>query len=239
MNIDIEKIVTDKVRQMEESGVVTKTLEDKIEKAILSAVSEALDGYDLKRELSGMVSQQVMRIAKEIGFTAYNGFIVEKFKEIAESYVRSDVAEKIQKTFDSLLLQKRDSIKLSEIFEAYRKWVCEDVDASDKYDYEHFHVKFKKHDIHGWYDIELAKTTPKDKYDRGSEFIRFTLHIMADGSGWIGNTYLNEENIKQKFKFGRLNDIEILLINLTFNETKIMIDVEDEDDIDSSYDVDI
>ena len=239
MNINIEKIVTEKISQMEESGVVKKTLEEKIEKAILSGVSEALDGYDLKRELSGMVSQQVMRIAKDIGFTAYNSFITEKFKEIAESYVRQDVAEKIQKTFDSLLLKKRESIKLSEIFEAYRKYVCETVDTSDKYDYEHFYVRFQKHDVYGWYDVQFAEKTPEDKYS-SRDIIKFTLHFTSkDGTGFIGNSFINGENVKQKFKFGYLSDFEILILNLTFNATPIIIDIEHEDDIDTSYDIDI
>jgi hypothetical protein len=71
--------------------------------------------------------------------------------------------------------------------------------------------------------------------------IRFTLHRKhgTKDMGYIGNTFIDGYNIKEKFRFGHMSTIELLLVNLTYNETPIIIDIESEDDIDSSYDVDI
>lgn len=243
MKIDIQEIVNNKVKAMEESGVIQKTIEDTIEKSVLGAIDNALDGYRLKREIEDKIKKEVSSIVSDIGFTAYNSFIVEKVKSITEGFCRADIAEKIQKTFDNMLMMKKENIKLSEIFEMYREWVCKEVEDPDKYSYERFHVKFEKHEIHDWYDIELAKEKPESKYgcSYGDDVIKFTLHQSSSnkGEGWIGNTYLDGVNIKEKYKFGSCTDVELLLVNLTLNQTTIIIDVEDEDDIDNSYDIDI
>jgi hypothetical protein len=54
----------------------------------------------------------------------------------------------------------------------------------------------------------------------------------------LGTIYLEGHEIKDKFKFGHMSNIEMLLVNIVFNETPIEIDIENEDDIDNSYDVD-
>lgn len=170
-------------------------------------------------------------------------FIAEKVKQITEEVCRADIAVKIQKTFNEMLVVKRDNIKLSEIFEQYRAWACLEVEEPEKYSLEHFHVKFELNEQYGWYNIELATEKPKDRYSRYSsdDMISFILHQKhkEPGMGYISGTYLDGCNIKDKFRFRHLSDIEALLINLTYNETPIIIDIESEDDIDTSYDVDI
>jgi len=242
MNLNIQEIVDNKIKALNDNGTIKVAIEKTIEETMLKAITDALGDYSLRRSIEKQVSEQVSSIVADIGFTAYNSFIAEKVKRITEEVCRADVAAKIQKTFDEMLIVKRDSIKLSEIFKQYREWICKEVDDSEKYNLEYFYVKFELNEKYDWYDVELAQEEPKDRYSRhSSDVISFVLHKKhkEPGIGYISSTYLDGCNIKDKFRFRYLSDIETLLINLTYNETPIIIDIESEDDIDSSYDVDI
>jgi hypothetical protein len=240
MNINIQEIVDQKISEMDASGVITKMVGDMIEKTILKTVTETFESYHLRGMLHDKLEKEVSEVAANIGFTAYNSFIAQKLKEIIEGTGRADVADKIRKTFDSILIAKRESIKLSEIFEQYRNWLNESENESDKHDRGKFHVKFEEDDL-GWYNIELAKERNSSQYSSStSDMIKFALHkkYSEPGWGWIGSTYIDQWEVKKNWKIGHMSEFECLLVNLVYNETPIEIDVESEDDIDDSYDVD-
>jgi len=238
MNIDIQAIVNDHIKSMEDKGIIEKTIQETLEKSILGAITDALDSYKLRRAIEEKVSKEVSSVMTDIGFTAYNSFIADKVKAITEGVCNADIAAKIQKTFDEILVVKRESIKLSEIFEKYRKWVCNEVDESEKYDLEQFYVKFEEDERYGWFKVELAKEKPRSSCL--DEVIKFTLFKESNkkGFGSISSTYIDGYDIKDRFKFGHMSEFELLLVNLVYNDTPIEIDVESEDDIDNSYDTD-
>jgi hypothetical protein len=239
MNINIQEIVDQKIGEMDASGVITKMVGDMIEKAILKTVTDTFESYYLQRILKDKLEKEVSEVAANIGFTAYNAFIAKKLKEITEGEIRADIADKIQKTMDVFLIAKRESVKLSEIFEKYRDWLNETEDESDKHEREKFHVKYEE-SVHGWYNIELAKERATGYSSSTSDMIKFTLHKTCGklGWGWIGSTYIDQWEVKKRWKVGHMSEFECLLVNIVYNETPIEIDVESEDDIDDSYDVD-
>ncbi|NFQ87512.1 hypothetical protein FDG04_20065, partial [Clostridium sporogenes] len=110
MNIDINAIVNNKLKEMEENKQIEKLLEENIEKAITNGIEGALESYSLRRQIEDKVEKQVSEVVKDIGFTGYNGFIAEKIKQITEDVCRDDIADKIQKTFNELLVVKRENI---------------------------------------------------------------------------------------------------------------------------------
>lgn len=90
MVIDISKIVSDKLSQMEQDGVIQKAIEDGIEKSILSAVTSAVTGYQFKREIEKQVEDAVGGIAGKCGLSSYNGFIAQKAAEIVQNMYNED-----------------------------------------------------------------------------------------------------------------------------------------------------
>jgi hypothetical protein len=239
MNIDIQAIVNDHIKAMEEKGIIEKTIQETLEKSILGAITSALESYKLRNTIEEKVSKEVSVVAADIGFTAYNSFIAEKIKAITEGVYNADIAAKIQKTFDEILVIKRESIKLSEIFDKYREWVNQYVDEDEKHDLECFHVKFEKDEHYGWINIELAQEKP-DTYSSERGMIKFTIHKNSDkkGYGIIFSVFIDGYDITKNFSFRLMSEFELLLINITYNQTPIEIDIENEDDIDNSYDVD-
>lgn len=239
MKIDIQEIINQKVKDMEETKVVEKAIEDTLEKTILKAVTDALDGYSLKRMLEDKVTKEISEVVSSIGFTAYNSFIAEKVKKIVEDTCYGDISNKIQKTFNDILIVKKESIKLSEICELYRDYICENTEDEEKYSLERFHVEFEESE-YGWLEITFAKEKPTSRYSNSYDSINFIVHKdrKDNSKGWIGSVHIDGYSIKEKLSFKNMSDVELLLVNLSYNQTPIIIDIEDEDDIDNHFDVD-
>lgn len=234
MIINISELVNNKIKELEESKKIEETITNTLEKTILSAVEDAMGSYEIRRIVKSNLTEQISTIISDIGLEGYNTFIAEKLKQIIDGTCKKDIEQKIQETFKNLLIVKREKIKLSEIFSTYREWISENLDDDEK-SCCGFYASFDK-SSYGWYHIVLAKEEPTfSKCDFFLCSIRFTVHINRDGEGWIGSLYLNDENVEESMPFGYLNDVESLLINLKYNKTPIIIDIEDEDDIDTSY----
>ncbi|NFL75344.1 hypothetical protein FDB81_06280 [Clostridium sporogenes] len=247
MNIDINAIVNNKLKEMEENKQIEKLLEENIEKAITNGIEGALESYSLRRQIEDKVEKQVSEVVKDIGFTGYNGFIAEKIKQITEDVCRDDIADKIQKTFNELLVVKRENIRLSEIFEEYRDYMCESTDEAEKYQLENFWIDVNEDEEYRWLTFKMAKEKPsKYLYRNEEDYIEFTIHRKSykedeEGytKGWLGTVYVGEKKLKDTLKLGNMSKVESLIANIYYNETPIIIDVECEDDIDNYFDVDI
>jgi hypothetical protein len=134
MELNIQAIADEKIKAMHESGQIKEAIESGIEKTILKGIDDALDGYQMRRDIQDSVSKGVSFVLKDLDFTSYNGFIAKKVKQLTQGILRDDVSKKLQATFQNIFIVKRDKIKLSEILDAYRKWICEDTDEAEKYD---------------------------------------------------------------------------------------------------------
>ena len=238
MNINITEIVNDKIEKLKEEDVIEKAITDTFEKSIVKAVTDALDSYELKRNIEKKVTEQVSKVVADLDFQCYNSFMVEKMSQILRETCREDICEKIEKTFKDMFLCQTTEIKLSSIFEKFRKIAYEDVEESEKWKMVDWHCKLEQSN-YGWLECELDYED-KDHTYRSDSAISFTVHRNWDDKtiGTIGSLYIDGQGIEKKFKFGHLNDVELLLVQAAMNEIPIIIDVEDVSDIDTSFDVD-
>lgn len=236
MNINIAEIISEKIKVMEESGLVKKTIEETIEKTVVNAIINSIDGYSIRKNIEELVSNQVSSCVKNIGFTAYNSFIAERLKAVTEGVIRDDISKKIQETMDGIFFQKHENLKLSEIIEKYRDYLCNNLEAYEKDDLQnHFNLNFSESE-YGSLVIKLSKEKPKYSYDKSE--IEVWIRKGSSGKGSISSLYLEGKNMKSAMKLGPLTKCESLLVNLLLNETEFEIDVESEDDIDTSLDLD-
>ena len=238
MNINVSEIINNKLMEIEKEHTVERLLEENIEKAINSAIESALDSYSIRRTIEEKLENQISQNLGELDFSSYNSFIAEKMKKIVEETCKSDVAEKIEKTFNDILVVKRENIKLSEIIEKYREWLCEYVDESEKYDLENFYINWEESD-YGWITIRMSKEDyNRSLYDETA--IEFTIYKKRENEqiGYLGLVYINGKSLKETLKLSNLTDIESLIVNLYYNKTSIEIDI-DEYEIDNSFDIDI
>lgn len=237
MNIDISEVVNAKLQSLEESGAIQKAVEDTFEKAIMKAVTEALDGYSIRSALEKKVSEQVSSAIAEMDFSTYNAIMVEKMRQLVNNYCNEDIATKATAMLEKLFVYKREEIKLSEIFDAYRNYVLESVEESDKYEYRQFVMECEEDGNYGWLTCKLNEKEI-DRWDQA--VIQFSVHrdYKDKSVGTIGTLYLNGNSVKDGVVLGRLNGIEALVIQLLYNKTRIVIDVESTDELETYYDID-
>ncbi len=246
MSIDINKIALEKINEMEESGEIKKHFEDKLQKLILDSVSYALEDYNLKRKIREKVEQQISPCLDTLSFSGYNSFICQKIRQISEDYLSEDVSLKVVDMFEKMFVHKRESIKLSEIFNAYREWITEHLDDNEKY--ENDNTFYASVDIDnnytGFIDCALSEKEPEKSYlnsDRKDIYAAdygFTISkYTTDENGRIFSIYFNGHKIEDFLKIASYNKFETLLLNLYYNETPVIID--DTDDIDTSLGLDM
>lgn len=248
MSIDINKIALEKINEMEESGEIKKHFEDKLQKLVLDSVSSALDDYNLKRKIKEKVEQQISPCLDTLNFSGYNSFICQKIKQISEDYLSEDISLKVVDMFEKMFVHKRESIKLSEIFDAYREWITGYLDDNEKY--ENDNEFYASVDIDNgctyFIDCALSEKEPEKSYlnpdrkdiyvaDYGFRISKYT----TDEYGKIFSVYFNGHKIEDFLKIASYNKFETLLLNLYYNETPVIIDIDDTCDIDTSLGLDI
>ena len=241
MEINITKIVEDKLAQMAQDGVIQKAIEDGIEKSMLSAVTSAVTGYQFKREIEKQVEDAVGGIAGKCGLSSYNGFIAQKAAEIVQNMYNNDIAEKVKRALDEPLVQDYSGIKLSEIFDKYREWVKNNTDTDAQYEYERFTCSLEQSDDGEWQhltckfaDHPLSETVYRK--ERGEIEIRF-FRYKNEKKVRISTLWLNDHDLKGSMRIGTLTSFESFLVNLYYNETEVEMDVENADE-DNYYDID-
>lgn len=239
MNINIGEIVNNKIKEMEEKKVIETLIAETTEKSVTKAITDAIDGYTIKRIIEKKVEENVNELVNDIGFTAYNTFIADTIKNTMQGVVQEDLKNKVIRSIDDVLLHKRESIKLSEIFEEYREYLNDELDDQEKYDLENFILEIDD-DGRGWIDYKLSKEKSSSSWRGNSWDIEFTIHenYKDETTGrisWVKKDGITIDGYNIPKYRSRFDD---MLINLSFNKTKIEIDIEDEDDIDTSLDWD-
>lgn len=240
MNINVTEIVQSKIDSLDAEGVVEKAIVETFEKAVIKAVTDSLDSYKLRNTIENKMTEQVSKVVADLDFQSYNSFMVEKMMQIINETCREDVCQKIEKKFRDIFLCQLTKIKLSDIFKKYREIACQDVEEQDKWERvdDGWHCKCELSE-YGRIDCELDyKNMGSHRYKADSQ-ISFTVHRNHEdkSEGKIICLYLDGKKLEEKFKFGRLNDVELILVQAAMNEIPIIIDVEDTDDIDNSFDV--
>ena len=244
MNIDIQEIVNAKLKEMEEGKVLENLISSTVEKAVTKAVTDAIDGYSIKRILEDKIEKDVKSGIADIGFTAYNTLIVNKVRELMESIVKEDLAIKVTGLFENVLINKRETIKLSEIIKEYHK-LYEDMDYDDWRELEdgHFQVEWDEEEKSSFRTLKLILSQEPQKKERswgssyytGSDDKKLELYMTSfkDEAASIYHVKFEGKDLKDISVLRNMNSFEALMMNLYLNETKVELDIEDEDDIDT------
>lgn len=249
MILDISKIVSDKLAQMEEDGSIRRFLEEQIEKTVKGAIESAIGGYSLKRAIEEQITAGFPEIVSDIGLSAYNTYIAETVRKVTMATLEEDAQDKIQAAIDGILLKKRESIKLSEIMQEYRKWVNDSDDEEEKR---------SRNEDHDGYTCAVRE----DKGLYGSSFKSYKLYFDEEGGKdskdlddydivvdlsllWtagkdrvkIHDLYFDGTKVSKEFVHHSPSSFEALLLNLHFNSTPIIMDFDEIDEDDHYYEV--
>ena len=245
MNIDVSKIVTDKLAQLDADGVIQRKIEETVEKTVMDAITSELSSYTFRNGISKQVSESVSKLAADCGFSAYNGFIADTVKRVVQELYSADIAEKVKTALTSVLLQKHECVSLSLIFSAYREWVLANTDEAEKHEHGEFTADLEVSVSGGFthYVCRFADRPLKDGYlggkERGEVEVRFCVFGEKKKDN-ISSVYLNGHDLKNTLKIGTLTTFEAFVSNLYYNGTEVELDTSNVyADNDTSFDVDI
>ena len=242
MNIDVSKIIENKLNALESEGIIRKKIEDAVEKSITAAITSELESWSFREGIGKQIKAVVGTIADDCGLAAYNGFVATKVKDIVQNVLSSDLTDKLNKTLDDLLIRKHKNVKLSDIFDKYREWVCEHTEESEKWERRNFHCKLEIEEKGYGMHVECSFADHQlehKSWGKEDPEIRFSMLVMSDKKvGTIGTLYLDGHYMKECYKVGRLTDFEAFICNLFYNETEIVADLDDVDDSDY-FDIDV
>lgn len=233
--LNIQEIANARIAELHESGEIKKQIEAGIEKTIKEAINDATGSYTFKRELESKVAKELSVVANNIGFDGYTKHLTESLNKVISKYAKKDLAKKIEKEFSSIYLDKKESINLSEIFEAYKAYLQSEFDWEEQRSWGGIRIESENN---GYLEYKVGSPQKSsglyssNKYDTDNEF-KFCLFgaDRDDKKATLGCVYLNEESIKEGMLKSYLTDFEMLILNLMYNDTTVIIDCDEDYDL--------
>ena len=218
MSIDIKEIADKKIEEMTANKTIENLITKGIENVITSAITGSINGYKVREEIESKISKEVTKSVEYIDFTAYNSLIVEQFHSLINTVLRDDIAMKVKKLADSILLTKRDSIKLSEIIDEYKKLLKEEENLENGC----FVLNWEEKN-----DGSFRTVIIELKTDKHCEFKQYKLEFMAYRNNpfdlnWV---YLDGKKLTDFTLLHFVDDFQALIINLYLNRTPVVFDV--------------
>ena len=230
--LNIQEIANARIAELHESGEIKKQIEAGIEKTIKEAINDAIGSYTFKMKLECKVAKELSVVANNIGFDGFTKHLTESLNKVISKYAKKDLAKKIEKEFTSIYLDKRESIKLSEIFEAYKEYLQNELDWEKQRDWGGIRLE-RKDDICIEYKVGSPQKTGygSSRYDTEKEFSFCIFGVRNTDNGAIGCVYLDGNSIKDGLISRCLSDFETLILNLMYNKTKVIIDCDEDYDL--------
>lgn len=171
MTLDISKIVSDKIKELDENKIIEQAIQSKIESVITSAVDDAFS-YEFSRKISQKIKEQVGDIASSISLTSYNTMVSNTVKNILQAELNEDLANKVQSKVRELCLGSDKAVKLSDIVKKFKEENFEEdedysysVKATERkrvaFTYMCFTFTSNNHDDEGCWEIEFSRYDKK------------------------------------------------------------------------------
>lgn len=249
--LDLSGIIKDKVDAMENDGAIKAYIEATIERTVKDVLDDVLDGYQLKKALREKLSEGLNDIVNSIGLEGYNTFIAEAVRKMVTARLEGDATEKIRDAIEGALLMKRENIKLSEILSEYRSLMNEIDDNDDKNRLNEEEGGFtcsvrKKENSYNsgfsYYNLYFDDEGFKESEDRDDYAV--VVEFSGIWSKYLSNevkikeVYFRGERLSRQFIPHLPDRFETLILNLYFNQTPVIVDLENCDEEDHYYEVD-
>ena len=217
---DFNKIITDKITEMENSGTIQKMIEEKISDTINSAINNCFN-WEFEKQISKQIEESVGDIASKIKLNSYNSFIATAIENIVNIELNKDLKEKINTKLTQALIVTEKEIKLSKIIEEFKRYECDD---DEEYSYC---CNIKKDEDSSFKTVTIIiQKEDNDSYYNKNPKIKIHALSYRDKPFKISWVNYNELKYDSELAFIKdFNNFEAMLLKAIFNDIPFVIDM--------------
>lgn len=219
---DFNKIITDKITEMENSGTIQKIIEEKISETINSAINSCFS-WDFKEQITKQIKESVGDIASKIKLNSYNSFIATAIENIISVELNKDLKEKINTKLTQALIVTEKEIKLSKIIEEFKRY---EHDDDGEYSYC-CNIKKDEDSSFKTVNIIIQKEDNDSCYNKNP---KFEIHALSYRDEPFKISWVNYNELKYDSEFTFIkdfNNFEAMLLKAIFNNIPFIIDMDE------------
>ena len=231
----LENGIKDAIQKKLEDGTVERIIEENFEKAIKEAAGDLFSWRgSVKEVIEEQIKSVMVPYIEEYDFSSY----ITKLDHVLTEVMKHSLTEnkKLLENFSSLMIPiEKKTIKTSELYEQWMKYVAEDVDVSelevdldDEPSYETVDVSLEvEHAIErSWMKMEKATVIFECEQDESLN-IAIPIHRFTDISKDWTIDYKTSSDLNG---LRHLNSFEVFLMKLDQNFIRLEIDTHHESD---------
>lgn len=214
--MDVEKIVSDKVKELVENKTIENLISKSIETTILNEIKRVFTSYQFASSIEKLIKDQIGDIASIVKLNSYNTLISKTIEDVLNNSVKEDLKEKIQNVIKNQFIVTDKEIKLSDVVKAFKDTIDEDEEYSYSVTIESRESSFNF--------VHKKIIFYNDKTDETEVVIELMTDSNGEGLTITGVRY-DDFNIENIATLRSYNDFECMLIKGYLNGLQFVIDM--------------
>lgn len=220
--IDLNSLVNQELKNLEESGFVKEAIQKQVEKTVTEIIDDLLREWSpFGKALKAEIESKLQINFDNLDIVSYNQVVLNAVKEKLDQVVYVQGVEQIKANMDAMLSEIKPEYKLSEIIEKLKEFSSDDAKEND------------------WEEISLHVSSPRDiltfiyfdeEPDKEEYQCKYILSVNKDGS--LNTASIMDCKLDNKLVIGGLHGMEELIFKLYAHKPVIIID---EDRVDTYY----
>jgi hypothetical protein len=233
----MEQSIKDTITSKLEDGTVEKLIGEQLEKGVAHALDNLFRSYgDVTKVIEEKIKSVMIPYLESYDYSDY----IVKLDSVLVDVLKSSALENknLLTNFKDLMetSEKLESIKVTDLFEKWMKYVEKNVDTSDlEVDYEDG-VRYENVDVRyevdynedkSWSSFEYAVLSFECEKDEKMNFeVRLSRWKQGKDKGY-DITYDNKVDMNS---LRHMSDLEMMIVKMVQNRTKIIIDQDSDSD---------
>lgn len=234
--VSIENSIKDVITQKLEDGMIEKLIAEQLENGVKNALKDLLGSYgDVTKIIKDKVKSVMIPYLESYDYSEY----ITKLDNVLVEVLQNTTVDnkKLLTNFKELMIEdKMETVKVTELFDIWIKRVAKNVetdgleiDYDDEPSYECVNVRFEVQEDEGrdWSSFKYATLFFECDHDKEMNFaIRLSRYTKSSREGWNIEYKRTHEISSLRY----INEFEVLLMKLTQNGTRLILDSEWEED---------
>lgn len=233
--MNLEKNIKDVIAQQLENGIVENLIAEQLKQGVSKALEDLFSSYggEARKVIENKLKSVIVPYLETYDYSEYitklDHVLVETIKEASFDN------RKLLENFKNLMLEEKEkSIKLSDLFNEWKKYVAKQVetdglevefDDGPEYEAVEVSVQVERNEDRSWSSFEHATIFFECEHDEKLNF-EIPISLYKREEQWD----LQYRSNKELKSLRHLNDFEILLMRLSQNAVQLDLDIEWEED---------